>query len=295
MVAPMLTINNVAIFSGDGAGDRSPRPGDGPARLAKGKAAGQAMTRATAMTSGALADLRPAGGPGLAGRERQGSRGRQVSRGQLSRQEVLRTPGRRGAARARMACRASAVARSIPVSPGRPSPARSSAGRRAPCREADTPDTGRRLMARARGTGTRVPPRTTRGPSVRPSPGQGRRMAVSPAGPCADSPPASRLPPGTPGRHGRDLAPGPLEARARDTSRSLTMPARQVTGRPDTSRRHPASSPGRRVRGRSRPAARTRLAKRRRGRGDRRRPLCTRSLPTRRHRIRRHRPATLTS
>jgi len=207
---------------GDGAGERSPGPGDRPARPAKGKAAGQAMTRTTAMTSGVLAIPIPAGGPGLV------RRAHRVSRGQMLRQQALRTPGRRGADRARAACRASPAARSIPVSPGPVSPSRISAGRRAPCRTADTPDAGRRPTARPRGTGRGVPPKPAGG--TRAAPGPGRRLVRSPAALCPDRRPAGHLP-GTPGRHGRDPAHGLKEARATYISRSLTMPARQVRDR----------------------------------------------------------------
>src|SRR5262249_57245975 len=126
------------VSRGDGAGDQSPRPGDGPARPAKGKAAaGQTTTRATAMTSETLADPSPAGEPGPVTRERQVSPERQVPRGQLSSQEFSRTPARSGAGRAPMAWRASAVARSTPPSPLPPSPLLGSpvtgfAGQRAP-------------------------------------------------------------------------------------------------------------------------------------------------------------------
>ena len=217
---------------GDGAGERSPRPGDRPASPAKGKVTGPAMTRTTAMTAGVLAVLIPAGGLGLVRRARQGSPGHRVSRGQLLRQQVLRTAGRRGAGRARVACRASLVARSIPVSPGPVSPPRISAGRRAPCRTADTPDAGRRPMARPRGTGRGVPPKPAGGTRV--DPGPDCRLVRSPAARCPGSRPASRPDspmPGTPGRHGRDPVRGLKEARATCTSRSLTMPARQVRDR----------------------------------------------------------------
>jgi hypothetical protein len=216
---------------GDGAGERSPGPGDKPARPAKGKATGQAMTRTTAMTSVVLAVPIPAGGPELVRRARQGSPGHRVSRGQLLRQQALRTPGRRGADRARVACGASPAARWIPVSPGPVSPPRISPGRRAPRQTADTPDAGRRPRARPRGTGRKVPLKPAGGTRA----GPGRRLVRSRAALCPDRRPASHMPashmPGTQGRHGRDPAHGLKAARATHTSLSLTMPPRLVRDR----------------------------------------------------------------
>ena len=169
------------------------------------------------MTSGALADLSSAGGPGLVRRGRQVSPGRQASRGHC--------PARR--------CSYPAAQGSGPGPRGMPGfawpgyrPGLPSAGPDFGRPEGAVPGggyagRGRRLIARTRGTGRGAPQDNAWYPRARPGPGPPH--GAFPGGPCRTAGrPATfrRVPRGGMARTGF-LAPGD---QGRGTSRSLTMP-----------------------------------------------------------------------